>query len=966
MKYLIFILTILMSVSAFSQGSSPIKTDGTKYYLQVYDGQTNEKVVYYNHAHGDWQTKLRVADFFDGSDAQLWSFEASPNFPGYFLVRNRDANVFTTFSLMSWNWVAYLAKDADRPPLNEKEKQFRFVEAFDGYYILETIEKPTDGSLYGINYTPGADALNIADGAASFKGVKSADITRANMANKVFKIVEFDPLKLFDESIQRGDNLYNSNPDAPEQVLFNLFYSLEKAREVRVFGTDGEILDYQPNIDAALAAFNQAIGLTSFISDARAFIDTSTVAEEVKASFNLVVDAAEAFINSDDLDYSAIASVQGRIAAAQDLVEAIVDAQAYDLTLVGQDARLSTGVVTSISNATQILADTESTSSDYSEAKSHLSQTQAIIDEIISANELIAATQEFEEAKAEFTAAIEVAIGIINTAGTTVPALDEALADMKEAIKAFQRALEAGDTSVELLNAGFENGLTDWNIDSPTPSAAYPENKGVDGSKSITCWKGSAYQMKVFQSIHDIPNGTYLVSCFAKVNVDNTIALFAESGGNSVVLPIVIEGGLAKRSIEIEVTDGTLQFGIKGAGVDNAIPGGNWVIFDEFEVKLSSSVAVKNADFTNNLTDWLVEGTDGAAYPENKGVDGSRSITCYRGADYNVSVSQTATELPNGTYTVSVIAKTNLDGTFVVFGESAGIVSSELINGSALAKTKTIVQVTDGMLKFGVKGAGVNNAVPAGKWVVFDNIEVVRLPDIKVDNFDFTNNLTDWLVEGTDGAAYPENKGVDGSRSITCYRGADYNVSVSQTKTGLTNGTYAVSTIAKTNLDGTFVVFGESAGVVSSELINGNVLAKTTVLASSTDGSLKFGVKGAGLNNSVPAGKWVVFDNVEVKIKSIIPVYEVFVPTPAEMLATGIENLKLVTPITYWQSSDVLNIQSADVIVKYAVYSITGVKVAYDETSRNTTLSIPLRNGVYVVSVQTENGFVDTEKIIIR
>nr|WP_319509505.1 hypothetical protein [uncultured Draconibacterium sp.] len=965
MKYIIFVLTIMVSISAFAQDNFLVKTDGTKYYLQVYDGETNEKVVYYNHDAPGWQTKIQVADYFDGSSSQLWSFEENPNFPGYLNVRNHHEEMLSTSTLMSYNWLAYLATDESRDPLTDLEKQFRIVEGFDGYLIIETIEKPTDGSLYGINYTPGADAMNVKDGIVSFGGVKTTAITRENMVNNVFKFVEFDPIKLFEESIVRGDDLYNDNPNAPEKARYDLFYILEKARETRVFGTDGEMLNFQPNIDEAVAKFNQALGLLSIISNARAFIDTTGVEPEIKNSFNTIVDEAEAFLNESDLSYDEIDAVVAKVEEAQSLVEAIIAAQAYGETLAGQDTSLITGLDVSITNAETVLANDTSGVNEYTTAISHLNNTQTVIDEIIVAKELIEATLEFEEAKAELTAAIDAAITTINTAGITVAELEQVATDIQAAVKAFKRALEAGDTPIELKNADFEDGLADWNVESPTPGAAYPENKGVDGSRSITFWKGADYQMKFSQTISSIPDGTYMVSCFARVSADNSIALFAESGDNSAVLPLVNEGGLTKRIIEVDVVGGMLQFGIKGAGVDNSIPAGNWIVFDEFEVKWSSKSAISNAGFEDDLTDWMVEGVTAAAYPENKGVDGSRSITCWSGSDYTIAVSQTLTGINNGFYAVSAMAKTNQDSAFVVFGESAGVVSSAPVAGNQLAKTKAIVEVKDGTLKFGVQGAGENNAVPAGRWIVFDNVEVVRMPDVPVVNSGFEEDLVGWLTEGKDGAAYAESRSVDGSRSITCWAGSEYAISVSQTISGTFNGTYAVSAIARTSQDGAFVVFGESGGDVSAMPINQGYFEKTETIAKVTDESLKFGVKGAGEGNLVPAGQWIIFDNVELKIKSITPIYEVIEPTPSKMVVTDVQTQQFDNEINYWQDYQRLNIQSNEMIVNYQVYSITGALVDQKET-RTTTLSIPMRKGIFIVRVLTENGFVDTEKISIR
>ena len=971
MKYIIFALTILMSVSSFAQDDILVKTDGTRYYIQVYDGETNQKVVYFDAASANWNFRLYTADYFDGSGNQLFSFKATEKYPGYFSITNHDETLTLDHHMMSYNWGAYFEPSNRRDHTEDLEMQYRVVEVVDGYFKLETIEKPTDGSLYNIEYTPGADALNVDEnGRVDFRGVKSADITPDNMANKVFKIVEFDPMALYEESLVRGDNLYNEHPDVPEKMRDDLFYNLEKAREIRVFGTDADILNYQSVIDSVLVHYNQLLGLYTLISDARAFIEASGAGDDVKVSFNALVDAVEVevFFDSEDHDYAAVDAHSENILSAQDLVEAIVAAEIYNATLQGlEDQRLSSGMLLAVDGGKSILADLESDLGAYSNAVSILQKKTELIDVIIETKELIEATLEFEEAKAALNAAVEVAIGVIIIEGTSVPELDQALADLQDAIKAFQRALEAGDTLIELKNADFEAGLADWNVESPTPTAAYVENKGVDGSRSITFWQGAAYQMKFFQSISNIPNGTYIISCYANVNADGSIALFAESGYNHAMLPLVQEGGLTKRVIVIEVTNGMLQFGIKGAGEDNAIPAGNWVVFDEFEVKLSSFQVVPNGDFEDDLTGWLVEGVIAAAYPENKGVDGSRSITCWHGADYTISVSQTMSGLANGYYVVSAMAMTNLDSAFVVFGESAGVVSSTPVIGGQLAKTEVVIGVTDGTLKIGMRGAGEDNAVPAGRWTIFDHFEVKRMPDLVIQNPGFENGFNGWMIDANpEAAVYRERKGVDGSWSVTCWRGVDYNAKIHQTLSGLSNGVYTVSAMTNSNVDAGFVVFGTSGSEEGREdvMITG-ALAKTQTTIQVNDGTLEFGVKGSGENNLAPAGRWIVFDNFEVKIHTIIPEY-VEVPGSREYLVTSQNDLVEENKVDIWQYAGYLNIRSSSTpIIGYSVYSMSGALVE-NKSENSHSLSIPMTNkGVFIVKVLSEDGSINIEKIII-
>ena len=766
MKYLSLFIAVLISFSTFAQGDEPLKADGvTKYIIKVYDGETNEKVLFNNSAHGDWKTKIQIADVFDGSMPQLWSFQATDMYPGYFSVINHDEELPEAAYLMSWSWHAYMGSNRD--PKTELEMQYRFVEISDGWYTLETIEKP-DG-LYGQPYTPGADALNVKpEGYVAFRDLKSADITPNNMVNKVFRFEEFDPLKLFLEMIVRGQELYDNNSDVSESVRLELFKVLEKARAIRVFGNESEMLDYQPYLDEAIKKFNEALGLNSIIADARSFIANSAAKQAVKDAFNGIVDEAELFLNADNLNYSEIESVKNKIASAKALVEALVEAE-----------------------------------------------------------NLIESTTDFEEAKAELRLTIESVITAFSNSAIPISELDALKIEVDNAVDAFKKALEAGNPTLVLKNAGFENDLNDWNVESPTPEAAYPENKGVDGSRSITTWKGTAYQMKVYQSISNIPNGTYIVSCYAHTNGTNTIALFAEDGVNSSQLPLVNEGSITKRVIELEVTNGTMQFGIKGTGSDNEIPAGNWVVFDQFEIKWKGSVSIQNPGFEEDFAGWISEATDGVPYIENKGVGGTKSVTYWNGSEYNVTTYQLLPDVFNGIYEISAMTKAQLDDLFILFGESESVESVTLLAAS-----------------------------------------------------------------------------------------------------------------------------GD--------------LVKNTVTCEVTDGTLRFGIRGAGAGNTIPAGRWIVFDEFVVVMKTIVPEYVDVMPSITFREQNETHNIASEkNNVVFWQNNQNLNISSSENIMMCDVYSISGVLVK-KETSLTNNLSIPLQKGVYIVRTKSENGIVESKKVIIK
>jgi hypothetical protein len=205
-KILTALMLCLIAISSVSAQEDFVpKFDGTKYYLLIYDGDQNEKVLSYKPG-SPWNAAISYSDYFTGANSQLWVFEEPDQHPGFINVRNLDESLSDKHFLKSWSWNAYLepqtgAREGDQE--RDLELVFRFKHVFDGWQALETIEKPA--GLYGVEYTPGPDALNIdAQGVASFSGVKTSSITSENAAMKVFKLVEFDPLALFLDAIERG------------------------------------------------------------------------------------------------------------------------------------------------------------------------------------------------------------------------------------------------------------------------------------------------------------------------------------------------------------------------------------------------------------------------------------------------------------------------------------------------------------------------------------------------------------------------------------------------------------------------------------------------------------------------------------------------------------------------------------------------------------------------------------------
>jgi hypothetical protein len=976
MKNLVTVIIALLSViTVWGQEDFVPKFDGTKYYMLIYDGDKNEKVLTYKTGKG-WNEAIGYSDYFDGSNGQLWVFEEPDEHPGYINVRNMHESLSDKHFLKSWSWYAYLesqtgAREGDQN--RDLELVYRFQHIFDGWQALETIEKPK--GLYGVDYTPGADALNInANGVASFSGVKTSDITPENAANKVFKLVEFDPMALFIDAIERGQQMYDEYSQLPDVVRNDFFYILEKARETRVFGTEAEMLAFQPIIDEATSKFISFTNLIDAVSNAITFIEESEADSETRASFQNVISRIQDFMNGDEIDYTKINGLKADLEAAQNLVNAIVAAGIVRDTLSNhEDARLAAGMNVAIGDAKAVLAAAESTSENYNASVSILSKMDEFLSEIVSAKELIIQTEGFEEAKQILTGNIDEALVAGNTSGISLEELVAAVKKLQADVKAFIKALEAGDTVIAIENPGFENAFEKWNSVSDTEWIPYTQDDGIGGSKNMAYWNSVDYHVMTYQSIYGIPNGKYQISMMAVVS-NNGISFFAQSGESSIEDSLAFEDwSYSKRTIEIDVTDGTLKFGVKGSGPDNMIPANVWGIFDDFEVKWLSTIEIQNPGFEELLEGWTsTSDTEWIPYTQDDGVDGSKNMAVWNSVDYHVITSQTV-NVPNGKYQVSMWAKISQPDYISLFAQSGENTNVTLLQESASAYAKSTVEisVTDGMLTFGIKGSGENNLIPANVWGTFDNFEVVRLPDVDIVNPGFEDDFLGWTKDSdTEWMPYIENKGVDGSKSVTYWQSVDHHVSTFQTVSNLFNGEYEINAMTFTGNDNSYLLFGQSGNEEhSTSILSSGGLVKNKVVAEVTDNTLTFGIRGSGENNMVPANHWIVFDNFEIIIKSILPEYDVDVQNflAKEMVTSSEINEQNddVNSLIWWQDNEILNVRTNYSMTGLTVYSVSGAKVTEIKPFSNTA-AVPLKSGIYILKVLTERNSVATEKVILK
>jgi hypothetical protein len=733
------------------------------------------------------------------------------------------------------------------------------------------------------------------------------------------------------------------------------------------------MLAYQPVIDSATTNFVSFLNVFGEVDSARVFIAGSGADAILTASFNAVIERVEDFMNGLSIDYLLIPGFLADLEQATILVNAILDAGEFSDSLATlDDSRLADAMDVAIADAKAVLAEADSSASGYGTSVSILSQIEEILSEVMVAKDLIETTVDFDEAKQDLEDDIDIALAAAGTSGISLQDAINAFKQLQADIKTFRKALEAGDTPVILSNPGFEQQLDFWSSVSDDSGIPYLQNNGVDGSVNMAMWKGTDYHVKAFQSLSGLPNGTYQVIMMAVVSEADRISLYAESNGTVSETPLSFDSWeYTRRVIEINVTNGNLVFGVKGSGTDNLIPANVWGIFDDFEVKWLSTVDIANPGFENLLEGWTsISDTDWIPYTQDDGVEGSKNMAYWNSVDYHVSTFQTVS-VPNGTYQVTVWAKISQADFISLFAVSGNDTTSLPLpfGDAAYAKSSMNVRVTDGTLKFGVKGSGPGDMIPANVWGTFDNFEVLRLPDIPVVNPGFEEDFTGWTKDSdTDWMPYIEQKGVDGSKSVTYWQGVDHHVSTFQMVSNLFNGEYDISAMTFTPNDSSYMLFGESGGVQKGTyILSSGGLEKNKVTASVADQTLTFGIRGSGEANLVPANHWIVFDNFEVIMKSIIPVYNPVKGADASKgSAVSIpDEVTLTNNVVWWEEFNHLVVRSDDPIRKMKVYSLSGSLISTVDPN-NQVVRLPLGSGFYVIQVETENGFNSLHKVILR
>jgi arabinogalactan endo-1,4-beta-galactosidase len=141
---------------------------------------------------------------------------------------------------------------------------------------------------------------------------------------------------------------------------------------------------------------------------------------------------------------------------------------------------------------------------------------------------------------------------------------------------------------------------------------------------------------------------------------------------------------------------------------------------------------VKNPGFeTGNLTPWTIEGDTGAVDIRNEAANvhtGTYALHYWKDGPFAFTLSQTVTDLPDGTYTLSAwIQGGGGEKTLQLFVSDYGgdpLTVDTVNTGWQVWKTPTIekFKVTTGKCTIGLKVAAT-----AGNWAFFDEVSLVKV-----------------------------------------------------------------------------------------------------------------------------------------------------------------------------------------------------------------------------------------------
>ncbi len=400
-----------------------------------------------------------------------------------------------------------------------------------------------------------------------------------------------------------------------------------------------------------------------------------------------------------------------------------------------------------------------------------------------------------------------------------------------------------------------------------------------------------------------VPNGTYVFQIAAfgrRANVFTEDADLATGikgevfAGDATVA--VTSNTFVYYTVTTTVTTGSLKVGLRAK--DGNLPNW-WGYTDATLVRVDDGSAdltrlIVNPTATSAIDGWTASTSD-AHRNDKTGFDGAKGFfeLCTWGAAWDLNLSQTINNLPNGYYKVKAAGQLSASDTYMKMsanGYESYFNPNDVTNGNILADgtvttigsgvagwryNEVVCKVTNGSLAIVVQGA----ATVEKRWANFDNVTLTYLGseatsaspmDVTgiLKNASVDNGYTGWTVTGS--GTFAQKIGTTNQgRGYEFYHGSR---DLSQALSSLANGKYQVSVQAAWRDAQTTQLYATTASGTTNATVSQAVTTndpetqvanmygdaswgKITVDANVTDGNLTVGIK------EPSDGAWTVFDN---------------------------------------------------------------------------------------------------------
>jgi hypothetical protein len=306
-------------------------------------------------------------------------------------------------------------------------------------------------------------------------------------------------------------------------------------------------------------------------------------------------------------------------------------------------------------------------------------------------------------------------------------------------------------TTATVSNPGFEldgaptGAPTGWQTlagTSTTSDADYTETYAGahSGTYHGTHYQNTNYEVYTYQTLTNLVTGTYKFSAWVRTGGGQSQALMRARNYGGPALATTITATAGSNWALVEINNINVSNGQCEIGFYSQASAGQWLYFDDitFGAQAATTNTLLNASFEDDQAavwtprQWTTQtyGTTPsfASYSETYagGHSGTYHGTHYRPDNYEVYTYQTASNLPNGTYTLSAWARCT--GGQAQVQLQAKNYGGAVVAAAIPASPNQWVQISipDVIVSNGTCEIGFYSRASGGQWLHYDDVELVR------------------------------------------------------------------------------------------------------------------------------------------------------------------------------------------------------------------------------------------------